>query len=318
MVVIRIISLYFVFLSLIANSQEINLSKFEYFTNDQISSASGIESINGTTYIISDDQASLFITDNFSEIKKIKIIDSDKIRIDKLYKPDFEALGKINIKNSNHLLIISSGSKIDYRDTVFLFSVDDKKIIAKRNFRNIYNKMKISANLNTNYSINIEAVSVDSNSVYLFQRGNLDGNNVIFKFSKKEFLEYLNGKQNNLEFEFKKFTLPILNSKNSGFSGACYLNENEMIFTASVEINPDTYQDGAILGSYIGILNYETGGIKYTLFEKNNKVVITKLESVYIINKISENSFRIFLSSDNDNGVSEFYKVVLKINNGSN
>jgi hypothetical protein len=309
--------IFFVLLVNISFSQNIDISFIREFNINSIASASGVEIINDTTYIISDDQSNLFLTSDFAKINKVEITDNKDIRIDKLYKLDFEALGKINIESNDFLLIVSSGSKFDYRDTVYLYQPNQRKIISKRNFRGVYNRMKTEVKLSEWASINIEAVSTDNKYVYLFQRGNIDGNNVIFRFDKIEFFQYIVGKRNSLDFDFKKFKLPILNEIKAGFSGACFLNKNEMIFTASLENTPNEYHDGEIMGSYIGIVNYETEKLEIIFVKKNNDVLQTKLESVCITNK-ENNNFILLLSSDNDDGVSQFFEIKLTRNNGSN
>ena len=160
--------LIYSFFVLCAFSQKISFENTSIFKIPAISSASGIEFIGSNIYIISDDQTILFYTSDLKKINKYFIFKTNHNRIPKIYKPDFEAIGKVTVNKRIFLLIVSSGSQVGYRDTIYLYSVNKQKIVAKRNFRSVYDKMKKESAMNKNIITNIEAISSNDKYIYLF------------------------------------------------------------------------------------------------------------------------------------------------------
>ena len=84
------------------------------------------------------------------------------------------------------------------------------------------------------------------------------------------------------------------------------------MFSASMEETINTYDDGEILGSIIGTINLHSNKIVEIQVIENDSFVITKIESLTIIEKL-DNEYKIVSSSDNDNGTSEIYTFILKL-----
>ncbi len=290
-------------------SQITKIDIINHYKSETIPSASGIEYLNKLFYVISDDMPHIFQSADLQNFTKTTIVKNHNTKpIEKLLKPDFEALSKVILNKKTYLLIVSSGSKIDLRDTIYLFDIATKAVIAKRNFRSIFEKMKLSIKNETN--INIEAATQTSDKILLFQRGNIANDNFIYFFNKTNFIDYLLGKTNELNFSYESFKLPQYNGIQSGFSGATMINDYKILFTASLETNHDAYTDGEIIGSYIGTILTKAGKISCTLFtDKNKKPIPTKLESVVIKNKLSNTKYNIIISGDNDNGISDFFEL---------
>jgi len=108
----------------------------------------------------------------------------------------------------------------------------------------------------------------------------------------------------------------------SGFSGACLLPDNSgLLFTASLEATNNSYNDGEILGSYIGFINFdniENGQSHTAIIKSEGKTLITKLEGISI-KHFSNNKIDAIAVSDNDNGTSwifefeiDFYNLINK------
>ncbi len=105
----------------------------------------------------------------------------------------------------------------------------------------------------------------------------------------------------------------MLENTIAGFSGACVLQDNSgLLFTASLEATSNAYNDGEILGSYIGT-------IKFNDFDKgisntkpvivNGEILKTKLEGVSI-KSFKNNELKIITVSDNDDGTSWVYEII--------
>lgn len=294
-------------------SQSISTKIIKHYKTEIVKSGSGIEYYNNTYYIISDNQNNIFTTNNFEEYSTIKAIQtSNTSLVEKNKKLDFEGLGKINYNNKTYLIIVSSGSKLHTRDTVYLFDIKTNKIISKRNFRNIYNSLQKKSN--TTKDFNIEAITETSDKILLLQRGNTNGQNNIFTFNKTKFIEYLLNKTNKLNFTVKNYNLPLKNNILSGFSGATTINDSTILFTCSIENTKSAYADGETMCSYIGVVWLNTDKIIFkALKNKHKSIVKTKLESI-TIKKFNKNIYRVITSSDNDNGITEFYEIDLTIN----
>ena len=101
----------------------------------------------------------------------------------------------------------------------------------------------------TDSELNIEATAFSDNSIFLFNRKK----NIIFKFIYKEFLAHLKGEPAFPKVEISQFSLPKINGIEAGFSGATAMKlAPKIVFTASVEATSYAYNDGAILGSFVG------------------------------------------------------------------
>ena len=92
----------------------------------------------------------------------------------------------------------------------------------------------------------------------------------------------------------------------SGFSGATTLkNQPKIIFTSSVEDTSNAYDDGEILGSFIGIIDISNNAISNTFeyCEIPNIDINFKVESVTVSEEISLTmQTKLVLVTDNDLG----------------
>lgn len=118
-------------------------------------------------------------------------------------------------------------------------------------------------------------------------------------------------------FEIYRFRLPELDGSSAGFSGACMMPGNSsLIFTASVEKTTDVYNDGAIAGSYIGIIplnGLKDGKFMADLLLEDGEILTKKLEGVAVRN-VTDNKYHLLIVTDNDNGTSDLIKAHLIIN----
>ena len=115
----------------------------------------------------------------------------------------------------------------------------------------------------------------------------------------------------------KLFSLPEINGMCAGFSGATSLsNIPYFIFTAAVEDTPNAYDDGAILGSFIGIIELKNGDLADELLIKEipNPGFPLKVESVIIDKIVSETQTDLILVTDNDGKPSEILKLRVTLN----
>ncbi len=211
-----------------------------------IPSASGIEKVGDTIYIMGDDSPWLFWMNERYEITgKIPVADVSaavKGKIPKPVKPDLEAMALFR----NELLLFGSGSKSPQRDVLVRVNIISKKA-STYSLVQFYDHLCTAAKI-TRDDLNIEAAVIFNTSLLLFNRGN----NCIYETDIEALLAFSSGAENMPSVKIFRITLPMLQEIQAGFSGACLSTDSQqIIFTASVENTPNWVDDGEILGSFI-------------------------------------------------------------------
>lgn len=275
---------------------------------ESIPSASGIVKFKNGFYVIGDDSPYLFHIDkNFDLLAKIPIYSSEKGHgtiIPKIDKPDFEAMEMIS---ETEILVFGSGSKSPERDVCVLVELGEEISYQTFDISLFYDYIRQMA-IMQGHELDIEALAAFRDDLYLFNRGR----NVIFSFSFQDFIGYC---KNGTHFPIPKthlFSLPKINGLSAGFSGAAaFKNQPYLIFTASVEDTPNAYDDGDILGSFIGVLKMNNGQLENDVLIQQipNPRFPLKVESVSIDKIISETQTDLILVTDNDGAPSEIIRL---------
>ncbi len=267
---------------------------------NKIPSGSGITLYDRNYYVIGDDSPFLFVLNKkFEILDSILLIDSVYTvdgRISKSQKPDFEALENINEKE---LVIFGSGSKSPKRD-VFIRVLLNNLTIEKYCISEFYDSLK-KLPIMQNSELNIEGVAYYDEDIFLFNRQN----NLILKYNYEELLWYFKNKNNLPKPIIMQCKLPTINDIEAGFSGAVALkNEPLIVFTASVENTENAYDDGEILGSFVGVINISNNTISDVIdyYEISTKGEKLKIESVSILEELDDQKADIVLISDDDKG----------------
>ncbi|NJY61774.1 hypothetical protein HC174_03255 [Salinimicrobium sp. CDJ15-81-2] len=270
---------------------------------EQVPSASGIVKTGNSYYVAGDDSPYLFCYDHsFTESKKIRIFSVDKVegdRITKKHKPDFEAMEKVN---EHEIAIFGSGSKSPQRDFfIRVLLKEDGHEVKTNQISAFYEKLK-ELDVFRDSEFNIEAAAEYHGQFFLFNRKK----NVVIKFKYEDFVAHIENDAPPPEVFVAEVTLPEINGLEAGFSGAtAFPNMPFLIFTASVEDTDNAYDDGDVLGSFIGVLdmeNYEIVGEMQRIPSPNEKGGEIKVESVAIDKIISEKEFELVLTTDSDGG----------------
>lgn len=290
---------------------EIKFEILERSILDSVPGASGVAVHNSHIYIVGDNAPFLFeigLDGKLSERHTIHTLEHYKApSIMKSRKPDFEAMELIDFNSEKEILIFGSGSKSPQRD-VF------KRILPDRDFEtktyeisDFYAHLK-NLHILQNFELNIEAVAEYEGKIYLFNRGK----NLIFLFDYRHFLQYLEGEQGIPEIEVTEVELPKIKGLSAGFSGATLIPlSNLVLFTCSVEDTPNAYDDGDVLGSFIGIMDLndlDSGKVRYYLLNLKEGVSEVKVESIAISKRISKREAEIIMVTDSDGADSELLK----------
>lgn len=268
----------------------------------EVPSASGISKKGNHLLAIGDDSPFLFeINEDFSIKNKTAIFPTDGMindKVPKKNKPDFEAIEFIN---ESEFIIFGSGSKSPVRD-IFIHGTLNDYDYKTYNITSFYKRLSLMEALAGN-EINIEGAAIYNDTLYLLNRIN----SVIVIVDFHDFTAYVQGLTKFPQIKTVSIQLPEINGITSGFSGATVgCSPPHLIFTSSVENTTDAYNDGAILGSFIGMVPLadieNQSAYKFVLIESGREPL--KVESVTISNTYSDNHSDILLSTDSDGGQS--------------
>lgn len=281
-----------------------------------MSSASGIVKFQDSYYIIGDDSPYLFQLDSeFQLIKKIQIFSKKKLqdgRLPKNVKPDFECITVVPWGNDNDLLIFGSGES-EEREILIKIDIDEgKERVESYSLKNFYKHLYKESK--GGEKLNIEGAGFWDNHLILLNRTD----NTLFLIDFDDFKEYVKDKDNDKpKVESIVLKLPSINGMSARFSGATVVQDEDiLIFTASVENDPNWIVSENIVCSYLGIidlnqLNNDEPICK--LIMKNNNPIQEKVESIYVIKK-NETVIELAGVIDNDDGSSKLIEIEFKKN----
>ncbi|WP_313386639.1 DUF6929 family protein [Chishuiella sp.] len=258
--------------------------KFVFLING-LGAASGLVVHKNEVYAIADNDSNLYIY-NLKNNSVDRIDLNPEISFDKINKkdkPDFESITKYG----NDIYILGSGSKKNRFDLI-AYNIKSKKV-ENLSYKELYNEFLKVSNLSEK-DFNIEGVIASKRFTYLFNRGNGKSQiNGIFK---------IHGKINDLKnkkIEFFPIQLPKLNNELTTFSDAILINNNKVLFTATVESSSTTQFDGEIKGSIIGEIDLDK--MKLIHWEKISDD--KKIEGLALLKKMN-NKYSLYLCEDND------------------
>lgn len=300
-----------VLLSLIVLSCERSTLEIE-ITESQlladIPSASGMAKTKEGYYAIGDDSPFFFWLNNDFEITQQQPFyaqkDYDVVRIPKEIKPDYEGMEVVE----SQVLVFGSGSKTPERDVLMILDIGNNSSISTYDLSSFYGQLRSLTALK-NSELNIEGVAYRNNRLYLLNRSN----NVILAFDYKAFKLYIDNVGAFPTPTITKYSLPTILGKPAGFSGATIPEDLDyLLFTASVEDTGNAYDDGAVLGSFVGMIKLDGEDLSS---EVTTVKIPTdqplKVETITVAERLSANSLEVVLATDSDGGDSMVLSCVL-------
>lgn len=278
---------------------------------DSIPSGSGIVIKDDTGYIIGDDATGIYMLNlKTYEQQKISLagFDYNLYREPKPVKRDFECATLVSWKGDEYLLAFGSGSNTS-RDSMLMVSTSDltgNKVISLQKF---YSRLQILTRTDSG-AWNIEAATAVKDLLILFNRGN----NLIIKFKFSDFISYLF--DHNAPFPaivYHRIRLPFIQNHEARLSGACTIDSNYILFSASVEDTPDWTKDGPVLGSFIGIYSVQDNRIaaSYLLQDETGVPLKEKIESLDILRNSPGEGLILVAMGDNDDGTTNLFRLIL-------
>lgn len=294
------------------------LERFVFAQESVISALSGVACVEDDVYFVGDNLPYLLRinrTQNMADatvFEKIPLFDpSEQIPLSTLskeQKPDFEALTSISWNGQSQLLVMGSGST-ENRKRALLYNPANDQV---RTFLDAvdYDFLQHQVELTGGADLNIEAICSDHRYLYIFQRGNINLHHGVLVF---DLIKIQAGKslENALRHSLK-LSLAELDGSASGISDACFLaDKNLIVATATVEKTLDTYDDGAVLGSFILVFSPEGKALAAHLIrDAKGQTLPIKVEGITWFESRSDGEV-FLLVTDSDGGDSEILKVLL-------
>ncbi len=262
-----------------------------------VGSASGLFLNQDLLYIIGDNSAYLYQYNvKNKHLVKIKILASKagSELIPKINKPDFEVL--CNYKQV--LYIMGSGSTPN-RNLMIEFHLETKKII-RHDLTALYTRIKKKCLIDDD-NLNIEGAIYTGDHWFLLNRGNgkLLKNGII-KISGRNL-------ETATQITFKSLALLKANQLVASFTDAV-LHAGQIYFIAAAEDTRSTYDDGEILGSYIGGIDVETLQLNFTKKIADHQ----KFEGITFLKEVND-KIEFLICEDKDSDILEtiIYKLVI-------
>lgn len=299
----------------------VNRQSFRY-----IPSASGMEYVQGSYYVLGDDSPFLYQLDGKYElVKKYPLFDTTSFktgRIPKSDKPDLESMAHFTYGRDQMLLLLGSGSS-KTRNKGYLVNLSDLKDVRVVDFSRFYTFLKRILQIEQEGELNIEGLAMNNAYAFLLHRSLATGINVLFRFNADDFKDFLIRGKGLPPAAVYYFKLPVVGENFAGFSGA-YILDDKLFITASVEDTPNAINDGEVLGSFIGAIDLMA--LPYASDEKeplqvpsvqlmniDGSIFKGKAESLVVTKAIGEKKYKAVVVTDDDKGGSELLEVELKV-----
>lgn len=260
-----------------------------------IGSASGLIYKDNTLFIIGDNSGFLYeYTIPSQTLQQHQIIENAAANIAKSEKPDFEAITHFG----DTLYVFGSGST-DKRNKMVEINTFEKEI-RTNDLTDLYSVMQSFSEIKPQ-DFNIEGAVYTGKEWYLFNRGNGESaKNIVFTIQGKNLVNEFNILSNH-------YKLPKIKGVRSSFTDAVQI-DNKIYFLATAEDTKSTYDDGEILGSFIGCIDTKTMKVDFT-----KKISDThKFEGLTVYTNASD-KIEFLLCEDKDTDVLEttIYKLSL-------
>jgi hypothetical protein len=285
-------------------------------------SGSSINYYEGNIYLIGDDANNLLVLDNrYQQVDSIPLFDFPVKRIPKSQKADFETSTLIEVNGVMKILILGSASREERKKAMLLPLMNPDPDINKPFLPFFYNASFFAQYKSKGIEeVNIEGATTIGDYLVLGNRGNTANpiNHLIFTNN------IFSNRQNKVSFYISKIVLPVQLHEFAGVSELCYVESKDiLLFTFSSETTNNSYDDGTIGDSYIGLIYDISHKLQYPeliLDEMINLSAIDKdfenekIEGI-CVEAVNGNELILHLVSDNDGGESKLFnvKVVLPV-----
>ena len=285
----------------------LSLTHHQFFSG--IPSASGLALFQNRYYIVGDDATQLFILNtDLTLAGQIPIPGKQsQARIPKPLKKDWESLCNIQVDGKTALMALGSGSLSPHRNAVLLFYPETEQMEIK-DLSAFYKSLRSKTDLN------IEAATEMGASLLIGNRGNLSKpKNLLIVTNTQEIW------QDVPQTHLCRLELPQ-EPEFSGISGLAWLPEKDwLFFTTSKEETANTYDDGKIGESRVGVIKNATLAVNEPSVKPDEWIRLEEVHPVFKKQKIESIVLRevsgqleLSLVSDNDDGGSHVFRLAVR------
>ena len=286
-------------------------------TLPHLPSASGVEIIGATAYVVSDDAPFLYVLDaaTLAPVSQVQLFESTEFgtgRIPKSTKPDLESMAAVASPGGAAGLLLCGSGALPTRETGYFVGVPaasatpeatSPRFVQRLDLSGVYARLR--EQLPPGVTLNIEAAATTATELLLLQRPVSGGPALLFVLPLAATLAYLfepRGPAPALTRTLS-FTLPQLGGYVAGFSGATVV-AGQLLITASVEATQDAVADGAVLGSFIGVIELAapTTATFARLTWADGRAYLGKVEGLAVRRWLNPKSVELLLVTDDDQG----------------
>ncbi|HEX6225321.1 MAG TPA: hypothetical protein VFZ52_12965 [Chryseolinea sp.] len=283
-------------------------------------SGSSINYLEDKFYLLGDDARIILVLDkNYLAIDSVRIFDHFEKRIPKAEKADLEASAILSFNGDNYIAAVGSAST-DKRKKLLLIPlaadgrIDHAKPWVTHGTNEFVNRLT-GAGIS---QVNIEGASLKDGSLILANRGNSSAPTNLLIITHDNF--WVHSNQARLDI------VTIEQPKAEGFLGiseVCYVPSNNMLlFIFTSERTGNALDDGPIGDSYIAWVMNATAKLNPPAIKMEGMINLSDVSPQFKRQKIegicleSAETDRLLLHliSDNDDGKSKLFKVLVNLN----
>ncbi|MBF9140191.1 DUF6929 family protein [Hymenobacter properus] len=281
-------------------------------------SASGVEIIGPTAYVIGDDAPLLYQLDahTLAVTGRVPLFETTAFgtgRLPKADKPDLECMAALTWPDGRPgLLLLGSGSLPTRARGWFVPTAPAAPVPETLNLAPLYELLRL--HLPTGAVLNLEAAATSETELLLFQRtvGRADAA-LLFRLPLAGTLAFMQGQGAAPAVQTTTFALPEIDGRPAGFSGATFV-DSLLFVTASVEDTADAVLDGAVLGSFVGLVNLQTQKATFSrLAWADGRPYRGKVEGLAVRRSVGQRHWELLLVTDDDQGGSTAVVVELTL-----
>jgi hypothetical protein len=228
-------------------------------------------------------------------------------RIPKSSKPDLESMAAIiGPGGAAGLLLCGSGSRPNREIGYFVGlpaagTSAPPRFVQRLDLAPLYAQLR--AQLPPGTTLNIEAAATNATELLLLQRSVGGGPAVLFAVPLDVLTHLFEPRWAAPEVvRMLTFELPTLEGYAAGFSGATFVDD-KLFVTASVEATADAVADGAVLGSFVGVVDVTAQKASFArLAWADGRAYLGKVEGLAVRRTLAPGHFELLLVTDDDQG----------------
>ena len=292
----------------------------------RLPSASGVEIVGPTAYIVSDDAPFLYMLDaaTLAAVGEVTLFvgaEFETGRIPKARKPDLESMTAIVSPTGAAGLLLCGSGALPARETGYFVGLPaptaspegaTPRFVQRLDLGPLYAQLR--KHLPKGAVLNLEAAAATATELLLLHRS-VSGPALVFELPLAAVLTHLFEPRTTAPAPLRvhSFTLPRLAGYSAGFSGATLL-AGQLLVTASVEATADAVADGATLGSFVGRLDLLTQTATFArLTWADGRAYLGKVEGLAVRRALGPTQWELLLVTDDDQGGSTALVAELKL-----